>query len=117
MKMEHIFLISNGSTQFYENTLTKFTNQVPDLFTKSSDTFEVGVSEIIFQDKFASPFILTKPFCPAIIVSQLKPQDGAVMASKDFTNGDKVYLPSAHYKNLSMLFTLANTSCSKNISL
>ena len=115
--MEHIFLISNGSTQFYENTLTKFTNQVPDLFTKSSDTFEVGVSEIIFQDKFASPFILTKPFCPAIIVSQLKPQDGAVMASKDFTNGDKVYLPSAHYKNLSMLFTLANTACSKNISL
>ena len=40
LNTESVFLISNGSTQYYENTLTKFTNRLSDLFTKKNSAFD-----------------------------------------------------------------------------
>lgn len=73
--MDYIFLVSNGSTELYKNTLSKFTNVLPDVFTKSNAAFEIGVSEIIFDSRFSSPVIPTRLLCPAIMCSRIKPLD------------------------------------------
>ena len=92
--MEYTFIISNGCTEYYQNTLSRFTNFVQDLYTQSTDPFEIAVSEVMFKDNFASPYIPSKELCPPFIHSQtLGPEAIADVSLSEIPIIEKIYLP------------------------
>ena len=73
MAVEYVYLISNGSTDIYTNTLTDFKNDV--FFSKNKLIDEIAVSEIWVEDRFTSPYVPDENKCPTIICSKTKPEE------------------------------------------
>ena len=94
-------MISNGSTQYYDNTLTRFTNQLSDLYTKKNSAFEVAVSQLIIDDRFQSVGVPQNDSMPTMILSKLKPTDIVCKKRNEISDNEKYFLPPSYYRHLS----------------
>ena len=74
MESQSVYLISNGTSQYYENTLSKFTNCLSELYTKKNAVFDIAVSQLILDDRFPS-LVIPSNNAPPIIISKLKPTE------------------------------------------
>ena len=92
MDLDYIYLVSNGSTDIYDNTLSSFKNDV--LFSSKKKITEIAVSEIIFEDVFQSEFIPTDSEIPSIICSKTK---STALELESLLPTEKIYLPIASY--------------------
>ena len=101
MNSEYVYLISNGSTQYYDNTLTRFTNQLSDLYTKKNSAFEVAVSQLIIDDRFQSVGVPQNDSMPTMILSKLNPTDIVCKKRNEISDNEKYFLPPSYYRHLS----------------
>ena len=92
MDLDYIYLVSNGSTGIYDNTLSSFKNDVQ--FSSQKKITEIAVSEIIFEDVFQSEFIPTDSGIPSIICSKT---ESTALKLESLLPTEKIYLPIANY--------------------
>ena len=71
MASDYVYVISNGCTDLYKNTLSNFKNDI--FFTNNRAIEEIAISEIYFEDRFTNPFLPKGSKCPTIICTKTKP--------------------------------------------
>ena len=96
MTFNYIYLVSNGSTNIYKNSLSSFKNDISTLNKKKIDA--IAVSEVWVDDVFTSPYCPQRGDCPSIIVTK---NDTDSMTSSDIEKlnpTEKIFIPNAHFK-------------------
>ena len=95
MKTEYLYILSNGSTEIYDNTLTNFKNDV--ILRKKRKVEEIAVSEIYIEDRFTSPYVPKNDLCPTIICSKVEPEKLSESTLQDLHPSEKVFLFQTAY--------------------
>lgn len=106
----YIYLVSNGSTHIYENTLTKFTNN---LYKTTSKPLEVAVSEVFIDDHFQNSYLPSDPNTPAIILTKKKFDRDEIDLSS-FSIEEKYFLKHGQYTSEKLKHSLLSSRRSKN---
>ena len=77
MESQNIYVISNGSPDYYpNNTLTHFNNKFPTSFEfKQNENYQIGVQEIGFSSTFRNVLLPKNPLAPSLIISNCQIKD------------------------------------------
>lgn len=75
MNEQNIYVISNGSDEYYpNNTLTNFANHFPIPFN-TSDNYQIGIQEIGFSSTFRNILLPKNTSVPSLIISNCQISD------------------------------------------
>ena len=108
----YFYVMSNGSEDFYpDNSLSAFSNVLPHKLTSTTNSYEVALSEIIFNNEFASAVLPKKDNVPTFIFAKEGVEGKQTFG--DFGPDNLVFLPRGEYtlpKLLSALEVLTSHS-------
>ena len=108
MTNEYIYLVSNASTDIYNNKLTNFTNSLKDVYTRGNGTFEIALSEMIFDDKFQSSVSPVNSATPSIVLTRKYPHQIDKINSNEIPSKDKIFIPQCYLKTITELLLIIN---------
>ena len=114
MASDYLYVISNGSTDVYQNTLRNFRNNV--FFSNNRAIEEIALSEIYVDDRFTNPFLPKNPDCPSIICTKTRPDDISDSIINELKSGEKIFLPHVHYNLNGLLDSITKCRGFKEVS-
>ena len=93
----YFYTVSNGSMQlFKDNKLSEFSNVLPHSLTNSSQSYELALLEIIFNNEFLFPNLPADDHIPSFILTQETDYIDKVKFSH-YSGDAQFFLPRQHY--------------------